>query len=103
MLKKHAGISSGFCTKNILFCTNPKKLCTKTWDSSGKNRRKYERKFSETPRNSTVRNRKMMKFYAKKGKSPLLCRELLRNPRKEQKQAHLNRTVKGCFYQFRHL
>jgi len=45
----------------------------------------------------------MMKFYAKKGKSPLLCRELLRNPRKEQKQAHLNRTVKGCFYQFRHL
>jgi len=45
----------------------------------------------------------MMKFYAKKGKSPLFCRELLRNPRKEQKQTHLNRTVKGCFYQFRHL
>ena len=70
MLKKHAGIFSGFCTKNILFCTNSEKFCTKTWDSSGKNRRKYERKLSETPRNSTVRNRKMMKFYAKKGKKP---------------------------------
>ena len=28
--RKHAGIPSGFCTKNILFCTNPKKFCTKT-------------------------------------------------------------------------
>ncbi|MEJ8739212.1 hypothetical protein [Phocaeicola sp. HCN-6420] len=27
----------------------------------------------------------MMKFYAKKGKSPLLCRELLRNPSKRIK------------------
>jgi len=27
----------------------------------------------------------MMKFYAKKGKSPLLCRELLRNPSKGAK------------------
>ena len=30
MLKKHAGIPSGFCTKNILFCTNSEKFCTKT-------------------------------------------------------------------------
>ena len=30
MLKKHAGIFSGFCTKNILFCTNSWKFCTKT-------------------------------------------------------------------------
>ncbi len=69
MLKKHAGISSGFCTKNILFCTNSKKFCTKTCNSNGRNRRKYERKFSETLRNSAVWNRKMMKYYAKKGKT----------------------------------
>lgn len=66
MLKKHAGIPSGFCTKNILFCTNSWKFCTKTWNNSGRNRRKYERNFSETPRNSAVRNRKMMKYYAEK-------------------------------------
>ena len=29
ILKKHGGISSGFCTKNILFCTNSEKFCTK--------------------------------------------------------------------------
>ena len=28
--RKHAGIPSGFCTKNILFCTNSEKFCTKT-------------------------------------------------------------------------
>lgn len=55
--------------------------------------KEIRKKFFETPRNSTVRNRKMMKYYAKKRKIPLLCRELLRNPSKGAKTStpHLDR------------
>ena len=93
MLKKHAGIFSGFCTKNILFCTNSRKFCTKTWNNSRRNRRKYERNF---PRHRVIvrfETEKWWNFMRKREKSPLLCRELLRNPSKRVKTStpHLDR------------
>jgi len=42
----------------------------------------------------------MMKFYAKKRKSPLLCRELLRNPSKGAKTNTPQQDCEGLFLPF---
>ncbi len=58
-----------FVQKIFCFVQIPKSFVQKHATATGETEGNTERKFSETLRNSAVWNRKMMKYYAKKGKT----------------------------------
>ena len=74
-----------FVQKIFCFVQIPESFVQKHKTAAGKNKENTKENFSETPRNSTVRNRKMMKFYAKKGKkSPPLPRTITKSEQKSK-------------------
>ena len=90
-----------FVQKIFCFVQIPESFVQKHETTAGETEGNTKEIFLDTA-NSAVWNRKMMKYYAKKGKTSSSAGNYYEIQAKKQKQAHLNRTVKGWFHHFRH-